>query len=163
MLHNSTWKQPECSPMAWETGVQSQVESYQRLKKWYLMLPYLTLSIIRYGSRPKWSNLGKGVASSPTHWCSSCRKGAFGSPSTTVTNFTTWNHLTLCKQMISGSFKIVIFKLWVYKSYFQYMSTQDLALNNLQGLICHKTQPSTCYTRVSHVFCNILFTLSSIR
>ena len=23
----------ECSPMAWETGFQSQVESYQRLKK----------------------------------------------------------------------------------------------------------------------------------
>ena len=31
----------------------SQVESYQRLKKWYLMLPCLALSIIRYGSRVK--------------------------------------------------------------------------------------------------------------
>ena len=29
------------------------VESYQRLKKWYLMPPWLTLSIIRYGSRVK--------------------------------------------------------------------------------------------------------------
>ena len=29
------------------SGIQSQVESYQR---WYLMLPCLTLSIIRYGS-----------------------------------------------------------------------------------------------------------------
>ena len=28
-----------------ETGVQSQVKSYQRLKKWYLMLPCLALSI----------------------------------------------------------------------------------------------------------------------
>ena len=28
----------ECLPMAQETWVQSQVESYQRLKKWYLML-----------------------------------------------------------------------------------------------------------------------------
>ena len=28
-----------------ETGVQSQVESYQRLKKWYLMPPCLTLSL----------------------------------------------------------------------------------------------------------------------
>ena len=36
-----------------ETWVQSQVESYQRLKKWYLMPPCLTLSIIRYGSRVK--------------------------------------------------------------------------------------------------------------
>ena len=43
----------ESSPMAWETWVQSQVESYQRLKKWYLMPPCLTLSIIRYGSRVK--------------------------------------------------------------------------------------------------------------
>ena len=34
--------------MAWETGVQSLVESYQRLKKWFLISPCLTLSIIRY-------------------------------------------------------------------------------------------------------------------
>ena len=62
--------------MARETGVQSQVESYQRLKKWYLMPPCLTLSIIRYGSRVKWSNPGKGVAPFPTPWCSSYRKGS---------------------------------------------------------------------------------------
>ena len=67
----------ECSPMARETGVQSQVESYQRLKKWYLMSPWLTLSIIRYISRVKWSNPGKGVAPSPTPWCSSYWKGSF--------------------------------------------------------------------------------------
>ena len=35
---------------------------------------WLTLSIIRYGSRVKWRNPGKGVASSPTPWCSSYRK-----------------------------------------------------------------------------------------
>ena len=67
---------PECSPMARETWVQSQVESYQRLKKWYLMPPCLTLSIIRYGSRVRWSNPGKEVAPSPTPWCSSYRKGS---------------------------------------------------------------------------------------
>ena len=66
----------ECSPMARETWVQSQVESYQRLKKWYLMPPCLTLSIKRYRSRVKWNNLGKGVAPSPTPWCSSYRKGS---------------------------------------------------------------------------------------
>ena len=66
----------ECSPMARETGVQSQVESYQRFKKWYLMPPCLTLSIIRYGSRVKWSNPGKGVVPSPTPRCSSYRKGS---------------------------------------------------------------------------------------
>ena len=62
--------------MARETWVQSQVESYQRLEKWYLMLPCLTLSIIRLGSRVKWSNLGKGIAPSPTPQCSSYRKGS---------------------------------------------------------------------------------------
>ena len=76
----------ECSPMVWETGVQSQVKSYQKLKKWYLMPPCLTPSIIRYGSRVKWSNQGKGVAPSTTPWCNSYWKGTVGSPSTTVTN-----------------------------------------------------------------------------
>ena len=52
--------------MALETGVQSQVESYQRLKKWYLIPPCLTLSIIRYISRVKCSNPGKGVVPSST-------------------------------------------------------------------------------------------------
>ena len=40
------------------------------------MSPCLTLSIIRYRSRVKWSNPGKGVAPSPTPWCSSYRKGS---------------------------------------------------------------------------------------
>ena len=40
-------------------------------KKWYLIPPGLTLSIIRYVSRVKWNNLGKGVAPSPTTCCSS--------------------------------------------------------------------------------------------
>ena len=67
-------KRLECSLMARETWVQSQVESYQRLKKWYLMPPCLTLSILRYGSRVKWSNPGKGVAPFPTPWCSKLSK-----------------------------------------------------------------------------------------
>ena len=54
----------------------TQVESYQRLKKWYLMLPCLTLSIIRYGSKVKWSNPGNGVVPSPTAQCSSYWKGS---------------------------------------------------------------------------------------
>ena len=59
-----------------ETRVQSQVESYQRLKKRYLIPPCLTLSIIRYVSRVKWNNPGKRVASSPTPRCSSYWKGS---------------------------------------------------------------------------------------
>ena len=46
-----------------------------KTQKWYLMPPCLTLSIRRYGSRVKWGNPGKGVAPSPTPWCSSYRKG----------------------------------------------------------------------------------------
>ena len=74
--------------MVWETGVQSQVESYQRLKKCYLIPPGLTLSIIWYGSKVKWCNPGKEVASFPTPWGFAIEKGAFGLPSTTVTNLT---------------------------------------------------------------------------
>ena len=40
------------------------------------MPPCLTLINIRYGSRVKWSNPGKGVAPSPTPWCSSYQKGS---------------------------------------------------------------------------------------
>ena len=70
----------ECSPIPRETWVQSQVESYQRLKKWYLMPPCLTLRNIRYGSRVKWSNPGKGVAPFPTPRCCSYQKGTSRSP-----------------------------------------------------------------------------------
>ena len=75
--------------MVQETRVQSQVKSYQSLKKWYLMPPCLTLSIIRWGSRVKWSNPGNGVAS-PLHLgvVAIERGGAFGSLSTMVVNFT---------------------------------------------------------------------------
>ena len=66
----------ECSVMVRESGVQSQVESYLGLKKWYFMPPCLTLSIIRSGSRVKWSNPGNGVAPFPTHQCSSYWKGS---------------------------------------------------------------------------------------
>ena len=41
----------EYLPMAWETRVPSQVDSYQKLQKWYLMPPCLTFSIIRCWSR----------------------------------------------------------------------------------------------------------------
>ena len=57
--------------LAWETGVQSQIKSNLKLKTWYLILPCLKFSIIRYGSRVKWSAPGKGVAPSPAPQCSS--------------------------------------------------------------------------------------------
>ncbi len=61
--------------MVREAWVQSQVTSYQRLLKCYLIPPCLILSNIRYVSRVKWSNPGNGVAPSPTPLCSSYRKG----------------------------------------------------------------------------------------
>ena len=64
MLHHLQWV--ECSPVVRETRVQSQIEWYQRLKKWYLMQPWLILSIIRYWSKIKWSNPENGVAPYPT-------------------------------------------------------------------------------------------------
>ena len=70
-----------------ESGVHSQVESNQRLKKWYLIPPCSTLSTIRYVSRVKWSNPGKGVMPS-LHFCEvAIEKGTFRLPSITVANF----------------------------------------------------------------------------
>ena len=52
------------------------------------MPPCFTLSLIRYGSRVKWSNPGKGEAPSPNPDVVAVGKGAFRSPLTTVANFT---------------------------------------------------------------------------
>ena len=46
-----------------------------KTRKWYLMPPCLTFSIIRYVSRVKSSNPGIGIAP-PTPWYSSYRKGS---------------------------------------------------------------------------------------
>ena len=43
----------------YKDGVQSQVESYQWHKKWYLMLPCITLNIIRYRSNVSGTIQGK--------------------------------------------------------------------------------------------------------
>ena len=57
----------------------------------------------------------------------------------------------MCKQMISGLFKmllqairlqIIYIYIYVYICMHVRIYKQDLALNNLQGLICHKTQPT---------------------
>ena len=87
--------------MIWETVVQSQVESYQRLKKWYLIPPCLKLSIIRYGLLVKLSNQRKGVPPSPILWCSSYWKG------------TLWVIIAYCHQLYFTYIYIYIYKyLW---------------------------------------------------
>ena len=66
------------------------------LQKWYLTLPCFALSIIRYVSRVKLSNPGKGVIPFPTPRCSSYWKRVFGSLTTTVAKFIyIYHHVTL--------------------------------------------------------------------
>ena len=60
-----------------------------KTSKWYMMPFCLTLSIIRVGSRVKWSNPGNGVASSPTPQqlgVVAIENRTLGLPSTKVTN-----------------------------------------------------------------------------
>ena len=63
-------------PLARENRVQSQITSYLKTQKWYLMLPCLTLIIMIYISRLKMINQGKRVAPSPTSRFSSNWKGS---------------------------------------------------------------------------------------
>ena len=66
----------ECSALVEESCIQSQVPSYLKLLKCYLITPWLTLGNIRYVSRLKWSSPGKGVAPSSTPRYSSYWKGS---------------------------------------------------------------------------------------
>ena len=66
----------ECSPMARETWVQSQVESYQRLKKMVLDASLLNTQHYKVRIKGKVEQFREGVAPSPTPWCSSYRKGS---------------------------------------------------------------------------------------
>ena len=69
--HEQDAKHGQFSAMSLETRIQYQVGSYQRLKKWFLIPPCLTHTIISYESRVKWSNPRKAVSSSFTPRCSS--------------------------------------------------------------------------------------------
>ena len=51
-----------------------------------------------------------------------------------------YNHLIVCKQMSSGLFKNVKKKKTMHLQIIYKMFKEDLALKNLQGLICHKTR-----------------------
>ncbi len=52
--------------------------------------------------------------------------------------------------MSSGPFKNVITKMCLEMIYLIYMHKKDLALNNQQWLICHKTQPTNQPTNQSY-------------
>ena len=53
--------------------------------------------------------------------------------------------------MSSGSFKIVINKIKKNDIFLILMYKQDLALNNHQGLICHKSKPHQTSKKVYQV------------
>ena len=66
--------------------LQSQVESYKRLKKMVLDATLLNTQHYKIRIKVKLSNPGNGVAPSPTLGVVAIEKGAFGSPTTTVAN-----------------------------------------------------------------------------
>ena len=77
--------------MAWETRVQSQVDSYQRHKKMVLDASLLNPQHNKVLIKDKWSNPGNGVAPFPTSQCwggcyflTAIEKEAFRLPSTMV-------------------------------------------------------------------------------
>ena len=70
----------------------------------------LTLSIISYGTRIKWSNPGNRVKPSPTPLCSSYWKGTFRSPSTKVTNFYLCSNMGICYKF----YWFFLFSLWFF-------------------------------------------------
>ena len=140
----------KCSPMARETWVQSQVKSYQRLKKWYLMPPCLTLSIIRYGSRVNWSNPGKGVAPFPSPWCSSYRKGSLRF------SLDYGRQLYFLLHSINSLKSIFIEVWWGYWSEFiarmkLWRQFSDLAVSN-DLLIINTTYFFCCFCNVFNIF-----------
>ena len=71
--------------MVWKTKVQSQVELFQRLKKWYLMVPCLTLTIYKVRIRGK---VEQSRERSSAVGAVAIEKETFGSPSTKFANFT---------------------------------------------------------------------------
>ena len=93
-----------------ETWIQSQVASYQRLLKWYLIPPCLTLGNIRYLSRVKVEQFWERSSATPLHLgVVAIEKGAFWSPSTKVANFTYF----ILVQLPSSFFSIRLFSVYL--------------------------------------------------
>ena len=75
--------------MDWETGVQSQVESYQRLKKMVFDAALLSIQQFQVRIKGKVEQLWEWNSAFPLHlYVVAIEKGAFESPSTKVANFT---------------------------------------------------------------------------
>ena len=67
--------------MVWEIGVQSQVESYQKM---VLVASLLNIQHHKVWIKGEWNYPGKGVASSQNLCVLAIKKGTFGLLSTTV-------------------------------------------------------------------------------
>ena len=91
-------------------GFNPRSRHTKRFLKWYLIPPCLTLGKISYVSRVMWSNPGKGEPPSPTPRCSSYWKGNI---------------------LVAPDYSRQLYFICIKK---------DLALNNLQQLMCHKTK-----------------------
>ena len=74
----------ECLPMVQWTRVQFQVKSCQRLRKWYLVPPCFTLSVIKYWSRVSEAIQGEKYFPPLYLGVEAIEKGAFGSLLTTA-------------------------------------------------------------------------------
>ena len=70
-----------------------------KTQKWYLIPPCLTPSNIRYVSRVKWNNQRKGVAPSPTPWCSSYWRGSLLVTLNYGGQLTFFNNRETCKKI----------------------------------------------------------------
>ena len=95
----------ECSSMARETCVQSQFQVIPKTQKWYI-------------SRVMWSNPRKGVAPSPTSWCSSYWKG---SPLVTLNYgcqiYFTYLLMSRCHSILGQNFSVqpyLCIYIWIY-------------------------------------------------
>ena len=82
----------ECSPMARETWVQSQVESYQKTLKMVLDTTLLNTQHYKVRFKGKVEQSWEWSSALPYTLVVAIEKGAFGSPSTMVANFTFTNH-----------------------------------------------------------------------
>ena len=128
----------ECLPVVQETGVQSQVKSYQKFKKWYWMTPCLTLSILRYRSMVKMSSSGKEIVPSPTPWCSSYWKGSLWVD--LDYNYQLFIYYTFIDIIIKvdwRGFPWYTLSLSLSLSLHASLSVMALLLNNPRRLICH--------------------------
>ena len=106
------------SPMA-----RFLVESYQKLKKWYLMPPCLTPNLISCVSGVKWSNPGKEVLPSPTPRCSSYWKGILRvsldyshqlDQLIIISNFL-WTCCIFVNNIFNAKISAMIYFNWMYK------------------------------------------------